>query len=162
MVVEHTFVTTLPPQEALKKASQFLARGGFVAKSQTAFALDQTAWTTIDVRRGKTTSTKSSAIPDLPQQIRLEWDRGRVSVAASIADRHSVKKRSALLLSIVIGLENLLAKGQSEDQAVGEWYRIDSELRRSGRWYKYRRWLLAVLVAGVWIGIVILITLSRR
>jgi hypothetical protein len=153
VVVEHNFVTTLPRDQALGRASAFLSRGGFAAQTQTAFALDQTAWTSIEVKRGKPIPSMSLAIPDLPQKISLEWDRGRVSVAASISDQHSAKKRAAMMLSIVQGLENLLAKGHSEDQAIGEWYRIDTELRRSGRWYKFRRVGMRIFIFVVVFGL---------
>src|SRR3954453_1751804 len=83
MVVEHTFVTTMLAPEALTAASGLLASRGFVAIGDRAFALDG-GWNCLEMTRGKKNAARSKTILDLPQQVRIEFDRGRISMAASL------------------------------------------------------------------------------
>src|SRR5689334_21573109 len=84
MVVEHTFITTLSAPDALRLASQFLSQRGFVATAQEAFAIGAgDAWNVLEMTRGQKKARRAKSIVVYPQTLRLEWDRGRVSVAAS-------------------------------------------------------------------------------
>src|SRR3712207_6576985 len=82
MVVEHVFVTTLEAPDALTRASEFLAAGGFVVQEQKAFPLG--GWNAVEVTRGKSNAARAKSVEELPQRVRVEWDRGRVTVAAYI------------------------------------------------------------------------------
>lgn len=138
MVVEHAFVTTLPPAEAMRRASEFLAARGYTLSPTAgrAFAVaapggaDAGRWTTLQVVRGKPTAAAARRIADLPQQVQLEWDRGRVTVAASIADRFSVKKRQQLLFATVTVLDALLARPADLPAAATAWATVDAQLHR--------------------------------
>ena len=83
MVVEHTFVTTLEAPEAMRAVGTMLAELGFVAEVQNAFAME-TAWNAIELRRGAAKSRRGRGLLQWPQQVRVEWDRGRVEVAVAI------------------------------------------------------------------------------
>src|SRR6266550_777518 len=83
MLVEHAFITTLEASDALQLASRFLNARGFEAVAQNAFALGPGGWNVLEMTRGKRKAQRAKSVVDLPQQVRLEWDRGRVTVAAS-------------------------------------------------------------------------------
>ncbi len=104
MLVEHVFVTTKEAAEALTAARDFLAKGGFRVAVETENVLE--------MKRGREKVGQAKGLLQLPQQVRVEFDRGRVSVAVLI--QHDVKASSKcreLLLMIAQGLENLLARG---------------------------------------------------
>ena len=84
MLVEHTFVTTMEAAEAMQAASAFLQEFGFVAEAERAFQVDA-VWNAIEMKRGSSKPRRNLPIRDWPQQVRLEWDRGRVEIAASMA-----------------------------------------------------------------------------
>ncbi len=148
MVVEHTFVTTLPPTEAMHAAAEFLSARGFTsASAPRAFAIGDAGagvWDQLEVRRGRDPLSAGRArhLLQLPQQVRLEWDRGRVTVAASIADRFGKKDRVALLTAIASGLDRLLAQRQPPEVAAADWGAIESRIERARR----RSRLIAVIV----------------
>ncbi len=139
MVVEHTFVTTLPPTQAMHAASEFLAARGFTSDAgPRAFAVGDgpaAVWDQLQVHRGRPPLAARNArhLLQLPQQVRLEWDRGRVTVAASIADRFKKADRVALLTGIANGLDRLLAQGQPGEVAGAEWAAVEQRVNAGRR-----------------------------
>ncbi|HEY2586650.1 MAG TPA: hypothetical protein VGI81_12875 [Tepidisphaeraceae bacterium] len=161
MVVEHTFVTTMEAPQTMSAAAQFLQEFGFVADGQRAFALGGT-WDALEVRRGRARRGKRYAIRDWPQQVRLEWDRGRVDVAASATPpptgnfdtRWGDKLRKdesasvqELLFTVARSLELLLGARQP-DQARAELQAIDRRLieRADRNRRRVRFWIILLLV----------------
>src|SRR4051794_16092301 len=89
MVVEHIFITTLEAPDALRLASQFLNARGYIASAQSAFAIGGGGgWNVLEMTRGKKSAAKAKSVIEFPQTIRIEWDRGRVTVAASSTSAH--------------------------------------------------------------------------
>ncbi len=84
MIVEHSFVTTLEAPDAMRVATDFLQECGFTAEAQGAFQVNDQGWKTLQFRRGKRKPSQARAFAELPQQLSLEWDRGKVDMAASI------------------------------------------------------------------------------
>src|SRR3954452_20642571 len=83
MVIEHQFVTTMEGSDAMRAASEFLTARGFAVKGQNDFAVGG-GWTTLEVIRGKSNAARAKSIAELPQRLRLDYDRGRVTVAATL------------------------------------------------------------------------------
>lgn len=147
MLVEHTFITTLDAAEAMGTASAFLQARGFTVPPKTSFPVG--GWTTLEVRRGVTNAAKAKSTIEVPQQIHMQWDRGRVEVAASATPRPrgsgklvtgvvragdlggTSKKDAAvgqMLLTYAHALDLLLAQRQPE-QAAAAWDAFDAQLR---------------------------------
>ena len=123
MLVEHTFVTTLDMGEAMGLAHGFLRRLGFRLKSVTPNAIQGV--------RGRKRPT-SRKVKLLPQSVDLTYDRGRVTVAATIMPRGRKGRPiyGDLMTSLARGLEMLLVDRAPEDQAGAEWARIHSQTPR--------------------------------
>src|SRR4051812_16458257 len=77
VVVEHTFVTVLEPEQAMQTASAYLNQRGFVTTDPGGFRMPGDRWTSIKMRRGGFKAGPKTALLDLPQTLHMEWDRGR-------------------------------------------------------------------------------------
>ncbi|QOV88084.1 hypothetical protein [Humisphaera borealis] len=174
MVIEHTFVTTMPVGQALTTAGEFLSARGFQAQAETAFTMGG-AWQAIELLRGKAGAGSAKSLSELPQRVRLEWDRGRVVVAASIYpknDKHqknhvtlldpttsdiaAVKVPEALgclLFTVVRSLELLLAQ-RNPEEAANTWQAMEAGVARRAvadrqRLKSYRNRLLVIFGVGI-------------
>jgi hypothetical protein len=117
MVVEHSFITRLGPDETMRTALDYLREYGFASAEPAGFRLAGDAWTSLKVHRGSKITSRT-AVADLPQVVHLEWDRGRVNVAASIeVPKKELRAHSELLIAITLALEELLATGLSPSEA---------------------------------------------
>ena len=182
MVVEHIFVTTLESPEALSAASAFLQAGGFAAVSESAFRLDG-GWTTLEMQRGKKRGRPKS-VADCPQQVRLEWDRGRVTVAASITPSLTgggsfrltgfgygygalggvgisptskrAKPYNELMIAIAQGLDDLLARRVPLDEARRAWIEQEAQIQAAARKARIRSWIMLGIVLLVIFGAIAL------
>lgn len=155
MLVEHTFVTTLDMGEAMDLACGFLGRLGFRLKSVTPNA--------IHAVRGRKKPT-SRKVKLLPQTVDLTYDRGRVTVAATITPRGRKGRPiyGDLMTSLARGLEMLLADRAPDDQAGAEWARIHSQTPRI--WSIVDKIVvvcLSTLVVGILVLIVVMCIFSR-
>jgi hypothetical protein len=151
-----------------------LSRHGFAAVVEAAFQIDG-EWKALEMRRGKADPAKARSYQELPQQVRLEWDRGRVDVAALVQQRPKRRSRSfsltglwwggwaggaveknpvyeEMLLCISQSLELLLAARQPE-AAQARLEEIDRRLSLETEiWRRKRRrgaiaiWIVAVIV----------------
>ena len=172
MIVEHVFITTLEAPDALRLASEFLMAGGFIVQRDTAFSVDA-PWTKLDVVRGVANAARAKSIDQLPQRLVLEWDRGRVTVAASIEwvppgafrwgtnrepPAHSPKVRThvELMHALVGGLEALLGRRVPPEEARRAWAEVETRLREESRRQGRRRNVILWSVLG---GILLLLAL---
>ncbi len=179
MLIEHSFVTTLPSQQALGAASEMLARGGFIAENQEGFRVGETEWTTLQMKRGKKRAARAKDPSECPQRIRMEWDRGRVTVAAAIEPKSrrggyyygggligvavvaatrsrrgagkDAKDYADLMILITTSLEDLLARGALPEVAQQPWYAFQDVLKAKAK--KARMKLL--ILFGVLFAIII-------
>lgn len=166
MVVEHSFVTTLEGPEALRAASAFLGGRGFVSAGTGAFPMTDPAWTSLKMTRGRTTR-RARSVAELPQSLRLDFDRGRVTVALSITPsaawgagsfysepkpgHRRLRLHRELLTAVASSLESLLARGEPEVQAGVAWDAVEAEIGRVARRRKVRN--------GVILGAIVLLVL---
>lgn len=75
MHVEHDFVTVTPPAEIFQQISTALRAMGFTVESQDDLALS--------ARKGKPKPGKAASVDELPQTVKLRYDRGRVELAVA-------------------------------------------------------------------------------
>jgi hypothetical protein len=169
MVVEHSFVTTLDAPQALQAASAFLAQRGFVSANTSAFPMTDPTWTSLKMTRGKTTR-RARSISELPQSLRLDFDRGRVTLALSItpsaawgagsfySEPKPTSKRlrlhRELLAAIATALESLLAHRAPAPQAAAPWDTVEAEVARVARRRKVRN---GVVLASIVLLVLLLI-----
>jgi hypothetical protein len=182
MVVEHTFVTTMAAAETMSTAAHFLQEFGFVAEGQQAFAMEGGVWDSLEVRRGVPKRGNRPRIREWPQQVRLEWDRGRVEVAASAmppprgtldSRGDSIRKKEMplvqdMLTGVARALELLLVARQP-DRARAELAAVDQRLseisqrdRRRARVWMLFAVVLVVLAIGCLIAVIITAIPHRR
>ena len=167
MLVEHTFVTTLPQAEAFGAASAFLQERGFVALPQGQFPVGPHGWTALEVRRGVANPARAKTVLELPQQVRLGWDRGRMEVAASVTPKARGSGKpfvptgfatsgdwggsksqdpaiGQLLMTIARCLELLLAH-RNGDQAAAEWEQFHAAAIDAGERQRRRSRKIAII-----------------
>lgn len=167
MVVEHVFITTLEAPEALQTASQFLARRGFSARPQEGFAMGAGgAWNVLEMVRGTHNPRKAKSVLHYPQTIRLEWDRGRVTVAASSTSYQEArsdylgrrnKGKSAqwqqqVLVGLVTHLQHLLEGRVDPDALASTWTAQEDELHDADRRRRRRNVWLALVIVTLFVG----------
>ncbi len=169
MVVEHVFVTTLEAPDALRRASEFLTGGGFAVQGQNAFQLG--GWNTLELTRGKVNAARAKSIQDLPQRVRIEWDRGRVTVAAYIqaygrgtfnigsgvelpAQSPKVRLHAQLLTAIAHGLELLLAYGRPPQEAYVAWQQVAALIDEDARRRRRNGWIVAAVLVLLFAGLI--------
>jgi hypothetical protein len=185
VVVEHSFVTTLESADALRRASDFLKLHGFEALTGGAFQIGQAGWTTLEMRRGRRNAARAKSISQLPQSIRLDFDRGRIIVAASITpssiwggsswtrigfglDRgvpevaKKMRVHADLLTAIANGLELHLAKGVQAPIAAAQWSAIETYIQHLARKRRRRQWLLGLLIILIFAALVAVIVMAAN
>lgn len=131
MVIELSFISTLPPEEVMQQAKVYLAARGF-GRLPSGGRSD-----VLEMERGVHRAAKAASIVDLPQRVRIDYDRGRVSVAASIEANAvwggggsfgMVSERpkkmvvhARMLRAILLGLEMLLAHDATGQHDYADW-----------------------------------------
>jgi hypothetical protein len=174
MVVEHTFVTTLEAPEAMRAVGTMLAELGFVAEVQNAFAIEP-AWNSIDMRRGKA-KTRRGGMLKWPQQVRVEWDRGRVDVAVAVyppargrldtnASKLGKKQKAAVeqwLVTLAQSIEFLLGHKLPQPEAQAGLVRLEQELAEKDRKARRRVFIGAITFCVVAVAILVVGILASR
>lgn len=173
--------------EAMRAASDFLARGGFVAQAEQAFQLGSEGWTTLEMRRGRKNASRAKDPTECPQLIRLEWDRGRVTVAAAIEPQNTrgrgflwggflglaisagsrasrrTREHSDLMITLSRGIETLLSQRRAPEEAALAWFAMEGELKAKARRSRVRSWIyLGIFLAVVVALIVLMVIVSSR
>lgn len=177
MVVEHSFVTTLPESAAFERACSFLQARGFTP-IQSPVVSPSTA--PLEFRRGKTNPARARSVSELPQTVRVEFDRGRVSIAASITpsahwggssftqnelttkqaditNPKRMKLHTDMLMGVVLGLEALIGRGVSEESAAQLWLVAERQIALAAHRRKRRN---AIVLAGLVVFISAIIGLT--
>ena len=178
MVIEHTFVTTLDAPEALQAASSFLQERGFSTAAPTAPS-------SLEMRRGKTNPARARSVAELPQSIRLDFDRGRIGVAVSITpsaawggrswlnseveisatDQKLLKRmklHTDMLMAIAGGLEQVLVHRAPADVAARHWAEAEEHIAVAARRHKRRNIVVATCLSLFVAAIIGLIVYSVR
>ncbi len=142
MIVEHQFITTLPPDDYTMLATAFLRDIGFTAHSDEHHS--------VIGRRGKSGATYAKSADQLPQNVRLSYDRGRVNVAVSVETaKLKLKNTQPYALAIATGLERILAHLEPMDESVMTARQAANALSEDFRSRKQFRLGLVLAVVGV-------------
>lgn len=171
MVIEHTFITTMPPGQAMSAASALLASRGFVNAAGAEFLVDG-EWKSLEMRRGEASPRKAKSIPELPLSVRMDYDRGRINLAVSMpAYRQSfwtvggeyapespkARHHVQLLLNIAGSLEALLAPSPDQLPVGAEWTALERHLIQDGRARHRRRGMVLYLAILFAVAMVVLL-----
>jgi hypothetical protein len=147
VVLEHTFITTSDAPRVIEDASLFLQDLGFVVEVMSE--------ATLKARRGCEKPSKAKKVSELPQVVRIDFDRGRVSLAASIQELRKVGDLHRMLLQVIArSLESLLARGMTPDEARVQWDAVDQQIEEDAAAVRRRsRILLFVLLLCILIPV---------
>ncbi|MBX3317553.1 MAG: hypothetical protein KF902_11920 [Phycisphaeraceae bacterium] len=153
MIIEHTFVTTLDPDDAFAGADQYLGPLGFERPME---GIDTSSpdhgfreWT-----RGKDNPAKAKVPTQLPQRLRMDFDRGRVTMAYAVTFTHpakAAKHLKASALALCAGVEQLLTGARSCDELITEVRELEEELDRRARKSK----TVAAVLLGAFVAIIV-------
>ncbi len=148
MLVEHTFVTTYDGDVTIQMAADFLETLGFRIESASPQELRAS--------RGRKRPT-TRKVTKLPQAIHLTYDRGRVTVAASIMPRNNKERpiHAELMTALVRSLEQLLASQLPGAQCEAIW--LDVETRAGSLWPTSEVVILVVLSVFILAMVIVVI-----
>ena len=173
MVVEHTFITTVEGHDALRMAWELLVSRGFGPLPAAEAAQRPPVHNAVELRRGRENPDRAKSVVELPQFVRVEWDRGRVTVAASITPRTAWGRQYApgaivskplsarepdqenLLLAVVGSLEMLLAHGRAPAECVAGLDQIQYQLVEMARRKRRRNWMILLGVVLAFVAFVV-------
>jgi hypothetical protein len=182
LILEHSFVSTMPCDELMTAAQDFLGVRGFLPEP-----LENDPTPRLQVRRGRLKAGRTRSILELPQCIRLDWDRGRVNLALSITPNvqstggfalsgastvssksKKLRLHAALMTAIANSLELLLADRLPPAQAAVEWLQVEDEIvKKTARDAKLRVWkilliMVLVIVLPIAVCIILLSVLPKH
>ena len=179
MIIEHVFITTLDGADALRLASEYLGLGGFRPQTGIPFSISAPS-SKLDVVRGKANAARAKAPDELPQRLWLEWDRGRVTVAASIEffetasfsygsrkepppDSPKLRPHIEMMQAMLAGLEASTSGRLPPADARRPWADVEARLREEWRRRRRRRAITLWLVfSGIVLLIILVIVLTAR
>jgi hypothetical protein len=172
-------VTTLEAHDAMNAAMQFLSRHGFMNEQRQGFVVGQEQWNVLDMRRGASNARKAKSVKDLPQRVHLEYDRGRITVAASIEPSAAWGGRSSfsttasdgnprkmhihqsLLMNLVTGLEAVLVKSQPVEEASQGLLFTERHALEEARYRSRRNWIVLGVILLFFVGIITLVVVMN-
>lgn len=156
MVIEHEFVTTEPESVVLRRVGEYLLAAGFRLASQSSFSIG--AEPRVRYRRELRKATNAKKLSDFPQEVLVEFDRGRVTLAVFIESYHQgvrpdthpkvqphrvyAESLARLLESVAVGAD-----------AANDW----DDLERVIASYRQSRMTPAVIVALIIFGALVVI-----
>jgi hypothetical protein len=149
MLVEHAFITTLDEQTTWSAAADLLRECGFtISRRQDVPG--------IEAVRGQRTPQQAKTISELPQEVRIAFDRGRVALAISAQQRH--KSTTAvlgdMLVSLAEALENRIARGMPSPEARARWDDIAARIIRDRRRTVRTNTIVFLAIVGVLAGLI--------
>lgn len=162
MIVEHTFVTTLDHDDAFACADQFLVPLGFQRFMEETDAAAQ-ARAFREWKRGKENPAKAKVPTELPQRMRMDFDRGRVTLAYAVTFTHpakAAKQLKASSLALCAGVDHLLTGDRSCDELIAEVRGFEENLDRRARKSKTIVAVLLGVFVAIIVGVVIIAVLS--
>lgn len=145
MIVEHTFVTTLEEDDALLLADALF----------THIALERVPGTMNQWTAGKDRPRK---IAEVRRVVRVEFDRGRVSLAASALTIAKAQEKlyQPYLLALASAAEAHISAGLPVDQAAAPVLAVGAEIDRKDRKSRITVYIILGVVLACIAGIVIL------
>jgi hypothetical protein len=150
MMIEHTFVTTRDAAATLAMASELLTQLGFKKVTSLPDAAD--------FCRGKASPQRADRADELPQRVRLEYDRGRVSMAASIeCVRKSKPVHRSMLLSLTEAVEGYLGRNLPIFKARAAWDAVARDIAAKTARRRRLHLLITLLVSLLLVALIAII-----
>lgn len=113
MLLEYSFITTAEQSEAFQFASDVMAVLGFLHDPMA--GANSLSWS-----RGVKVGRKAKKLHEVPQRVMLSFDRGRITVAATIEEVPQFAKEKKVLEAYLIALANTL------DMCIGQRMTIEN------------------------------------
>lgn len=138
MLAEHSFVTLLESEVALKAAEELAFATGF--------AFVERAERHITARRGRA-AARAKSIAELPLQLRLDFDRGRIDAAASLEVVGKSQPLHKDFLTTLLSLfEARLALGRAAAEVLPFWTDMEDRVRQDAARKRRRSWILVLVL----------------
>ena len=151
MLAEHSFITTAEAEPALRAADELLCALGFVREPGPAERV-------YEYRRGLARAARAKKVSDLPQRVRLEYDRGRVTLAAAVEEqRKGGDLHRARLLALADVVEAVVGRGRSLPEARLPWDAVDERIEAQAAAQRRRVRVLIVVLLVIVFGLIGLI-----
>lgn len=155
MLLEHQFVTTLEMDPALSTFDAAMRSISFLSERTTSPSDRQ-------YTNGRAKAQKAVKMTDLPIRCWVGYDRGRITLAASVEENARFAKQrpqlQELLLSLADGVEKTIVAGTPHEVAFARWKAVEAQSEAHFRRRKRRlRIGFGVFVAliGALIGLAI-------
>jgi hypothetical protein len=146
MLVEHTFITTMDSETALARAAEILDACGFTICEQESGRMM--------AERGRQSPSAARTVHELPQRVRLDYDRGRITLALlARANRKPGPLLSEMLLTLARAVEQYVGGGLSQAEARCDWEDLSARIEAARSREVRNRMLLLLIVAGVIIAL---------
>ena len=172
MIAEHIFVTTLKPAEAFDLSTQFLGHFGFVPGAITTDSDPKQQ--NLSFSRGAARPRKTDPLNKWRPRVMIQYDRGRITVAASImspvsgrwtTESEAIPKTyrdlaEKFLFQITTSLDNLLAHNGSPDKALADLTEFEQKIGGEYSQRSKRRTITMVIVVGVFILAMIIMVVA--
>ena len=156
MLVEHAFITTDTPDAALLGASTLLTRMGFVCEPCS-------EPNCVAFLRGRNKPQQAKKLSELPQHVRVAFDRGRVSVAASITEyRKAERLHRELLLTLAAALEANIGRAMAAETALADWNLVHEHIEAQARARRRTKRIVVGVLLAIIVGVIGLIIWEGR
>lgn len=187
MIVEHEFITTAEAGEALARGAGLLEHLGFqrapgaateaprcpgcgssptddAAGTGTCPRCGQALVVARTFRRGKVVPERAVyALEQQPQSVAVEWDRGKMTIAAGIQPAGKpTPLHGELLTTLAKIIEAHVAAGVPLDRIDAQWQDLHSRIRRDNRRRRLPRDILLGLLGALVLAVVVIGLAARR
>ena len=158
MIVEHAFITTRDSAEVQASAGDLLSMLGFSPTSHSGPEPPEH----LDLSRGRRHARQAVYRLEMqPQRVRIEFDRGRVTVAASIEPHgrpHDLHRELLVLLATLI--EERVARGADRAELRVRWEDLHDRIQGYNRKKRLPRDIILALLILFFVAVVVAVVLS--
>ncbi len=143
MLVEHSYVTTVPAEKILTETAEALQSLGYrvPVRSQD---------TRLEAERGLAKCHKAKRFSDLPQRVSVEYDRGRVMLVAQVEiyrKRHKLHEQ--MLLALARMVESVAGDEEARQAARRQWEEVNAAIETLARSRCLRSWIVAAILVSL-------------
>ncbi|MCB9853496.1 MAG: hypothetical protein H6819_10405 [Phycisphaerales bacterium] len=154
MILEHDFITTRPEEDAFATIGRLLADLGFKEKRNSDGR---------DFVRGLKRASAARRPSDLPQTVRVEFDRGRVSLGIVLETHGAIKPaHREMLHTLAVVIENVVSRDVSPDIARRPWDLFEAIHKKRRGFLENVMLVILVLLLLVLLVVAIAVNLGGR
>lgn len=188
MLVEHEFITTLDADEALTRAEKGLSALGFsrvsvfdpVKESRPCAGcgydlkgidmklpcpecgMRPHLARRVEFAKGKKNARKSMfAMEQDPQRVFVEFDRGKISIAAAVEPYRKAEKMHEAMMVLIATRTELAVRGE-EGANEHEWQELMTRVKKRNFRKKIPQWIMLVFLGLFFAGVVAVIVAVMR